>query len=125
MRAALHDGRFYPFEWHLHSDFDIDEAGALLDIDRVRKELLHYMLRNLEIQIWFDDGKDNCSEPFLELNVFWLEKYVSGVDISELMGNALSGDGTDIGPEKEIAALTALRDRLNTSIDKRLQQAGK
>jgi hypothetical protein len=115
------DGSFYPF-LNGSGDFDLDEFAQRLQLDHVQKELFYELIKQLEIKIWFSEKLADGS-PRLEINVFWFEDHISGLNLIDLLKGPFETYVGEINPEKEIEVLSALKTKIDNAIELRWEES--
>jgi histidyl-tRNA synthetase len=129
--AAMTDPREYfrPFEELAHADvlgdFDLGGMADELSLEKVQRALLSYLIREIDIAIWFDDLKDEEKEPqgksSLMLLAFFKRGFVSKVDLIEMLEKYFE-NRNEIGDTEEIEALQRLRNVVDNAISARLEE---
>ena len=111
--------KFLPFD-EVGAAHDIGGLLGSLHLSKVRSALLWQLLRRFEIHAWFDED-NNKGNPRLVLATFWDMNHVASMPLTELLEDIVVYDN-DIGLEKEIVALTELKNLIEQAIAARQQQ---
>lgn len=123
-RMRTRNARWHPFEGGGSGDFDIQEIAERLGINKVRAELLAFMLEKFQLTFWFhdDEGADedeSGKNPSLEVSAFWFDRHIGDADLLPLLEDILKDDDNQIGWEEEITVLEKLKAEIELAIELR------